>query len=259
MRIVHTTGRYLAPPLILVALLVLLWHFAISVGAGAGLVPGPAQTWHRAVELISTAWVNTSQQVGIGRHLLASLGRVVAGFALATLFAVPVGIAMALNPVTYRAAEPIVQVLKPVSPLAWLPIGLALVQNPNGTALFVIIMSAVWPALVATFAAVRSVNPTYLNLAATLEVRPLTRVTHIIIPAALPGIITGLRQSLATSWLVIIAAEMLVGRTGMGYFLWNEWNRLSLDSIFVAILLIGCVGVILDRSIAAVQHLIPSQ
>jgi nitrate/nitrite transport system permease protein len=124
--------------------------------------------------------------------------------------------------------------------------------------LFVIFISALWPVLLNTIEGVRNINPLYINLARTLEANPLTRIRKILLPAALPSIISGLRLSLSTSWLVIIAAEMLVGGRGMGYFVWNEWNKLNIPSIIVAIVIIGLVGLVLDRAIVALQKLVPN-
>jgi nitrate/nitrite transport system permease protein len=154
-----------------------------------------------------------------------------------------------------KAVDPFVQVLKPVSPLAWLPIGLALLKDSEMTSIFVIFMSALWPVLLNTITGVRSVPPQYLALAQTLEARRSTVVRKVLFPAALPNIVTGLRLSLGISWLVIVAAEMLIGGRGIGHFLWNEWNNLNVASIIVAILMIGFVGLILDQGLRRLEGL----
>jgi nitrate/nitrite transport system permease protein len=201
-------------------------------------------------------YVEGVNSVGIVWHLLASLRRVLAGFLLAAAVAVPVGVLLGSLRSLGAAVDPFVQVLRPVSPLAWLPLGLALFRNSEVTAHYVIFMSALWPILLNTIAGVRGVNSNYLDLARTLEAGRLTVIRRILLPAALPSIITGLRVSLGVSWLVIIAAEMLVGGRGMGYFVWNEWNNLNVPSILVAILLIGLVGLLLDRTISILERLV---
>ena len=154
------------------------------------------------------------------------------------------------------AVDPVVQVLRPVSPLAWLPLGLALLKDAENTAVFVILLSALWPILINTIDAVRSVNPTYINLADTIGTDWWSRIVYIWLPASLPGIITGLRLSLSTAWLVIVAAEMLIGGRGVGFFVWNAWNRLDIDAIVVAIFIIGIAGLILDHLVGALQKVV---
>jgi nitrate/nitrite transport system permease protein len=235
----------------------MLWQAAASLQLISTMVPTPAQTWTRLVEILSRpAYADGVNSVGILWHLLASVRRVLIGFALAAAIAVPAGFLLATTPVLGAAADPFVQVLRPVSPLAWLPIGLAVLQDSELTAIFVIFMSSLWPVLLNTMSAVRAVDPAYLQLARTLEADRFTVVRRILLPASLPGIVTGLRVSLGVAWLVIIAAEMLVGGRGMGYFVWNEWNNLNVASILVAILLIGIVGLALDRGLSAVERLV---
>jgi nitrate/nitrite transport system permease protein len=236
-----------------------LWAAATQGGAETSMAPTPAATWQRFTEVFSDPfYVNGMNSVGIFWHLTASLQRVLIGFGLAAAVAIPLGFALGSSKVLRWAVDPFVQILRPVSPLAWLPLGLALLQDAERTALFVIFISALWPVLLNTIEGVRNINPLYINLARTLEAKPLTRIRKIMLPAALPSIISGLRLSLSTSWLVIIAAEMLVGGRGMGYFVWNEWNKLNIPSIIVAIVIIGLVGLVLDRAIVALQKLVPN-
>ncbi|EGL84040.1 nitrate ABC transporter, inner membrane subunit [Caldalkalibacillus thermarum TA2.A1] len=192
--------------------------------------------------------------MGLGWQLLASLERVLLGFFLASLVAVPLGFMIGLSPVLARAVDPFIQVLKPVSPLAWLPIGLALLQDSERTAIFIIFISSLWPLLINTIFGVRQIPEIYLQVARLLEVSSLRLVRHILWPAALPQIVNGLRVSLGIAWMVIIAAEMLIGGRGIGYFVWNEWNNLNVANIMVAILFIGLIGIALDRLLAWVER-----
>ena len=234
-----------------------VWQFAASEGWLSDLAPTPARTLSRGVEILSdTFYRDGPSSVGIFWHIAASLRRVLTGFFLASLIAIPLGFALGRSQVLRWAVDPLMQVLRPVSPLAWLPLGLALLSDAERTSIFVIVISALWPTLINTIAAVREVNPTYLQLADTLGTSGAARIFYIWLPAALPGIITGLRMSLSTSWLVIIAAEMLVGGQGIGYFLWNQWNRLDIDAIVVGIILIGVIGLILDHLVAALQKVV---
>ena len=185
---------------------------------------------------------------------MTSLRRVLVGFLLAAAIAIPLGFLLGRLQILRWALDPLVQILRPVSPLAWLPIGLALLHDAERTAVFVIVLSALWPILLTTIDAVRHIHPTYLKLTSTLGTPLWLAVTQVWLPATLPGIITGLRLSLSTSWLVIIAAEMLVGGQGIGFFVWNMWNRLDIDAIVVAIVIIGLTGLILDHLVAALQR-----
>lgn len=234
-----------------------LWQIATTAGWLSELAPTPSGTWSRGVDILSHPFYKDGPaSVGIGWHLLASLRRVLTGFVIATLIAIPLGFLLGRSTVLRWAIDPMVQILRPVSPLAWLPIGLALLRNAEHTAVFVIVASALWPILLNTISAVRDINPTYLDLADTLGTSRWDRFRHIYFPAALPGIITGLRLSLSTSWLVIIAAEMLVGGRGIGFFVWTSWNKLDINAIVVAILIIGLTGLILDHLIAQLQKVV---
>lgn len=235
-----------------------LWQLATMGYDDGGLAPTPAASWQRLGEVLSGAFThNPPNDVGIVFHLVASLQRVLLGFGLAALVAIPLGLLLGTNRTINAALEPFIQVLRPVSPLAWLPLGLALLRDAEATAVFVIFMASLWIILINTIDGVRRVNPLYLDLARTLEATSTNRTLRILLPATLPGIVTGLRTALSTAWLVIVAAEMIVGNRGMGTFVWTEWNALQIDSIVVAILIIGAVGFVLDRSIAQLHRLIP--
>lgn len=187
---------------------------------------------------------------GIGTQLAFSIGRVLLGFILAALVAVPLGFVIGMSPLVYKALDPFIQVLKPISPLAWMPLALYTIKDSDISAIFVIFICSLWPMLVNTAFGVANVRRDWLNVARTLEVSRLRTAFQVILPAAAPTIMTGMRISVGIAWLVIVAAEMLVGGTGIGYFVWNEWNNLSIANIISAILLIGLVGMLLDTLLA---------
>lgn len=191
---------------------------------------------------------------GIGLQLLYSLGRVVMGFGLAVLVAVPLGFVIGMSPLMRKALNPFIQVLKPISPLAWMPLALYTLKDSNVSGVFVIFICSVWPMLINTAFGVASVKRDWINVAATLEVSPMRKAFRVILPAAAPTILTGMRISMGIAWLVIVAAEMLVGGTGIGYFVWNEWNNLSLPNVIFAILIIGVVGMLLDQMFGLLQR-----
>jgi nitrate/nitrite transport system permease protein len=208
-----------------------------------------------------TAWKHLSNPVydngpndkGILIQLGYSLARVGLGFLLACLVAIPLGFVIGMSPLLRRALDPFIQVLKPISPLAWMPLALYTIKDSSASGIFVIFICSVWPMLINTAFGVASVKREWLNVASTLEVKPLRRAFLVILPAAAPTILTGMRISMGIAWLVIVAAEMLVGGTGIGYFVWNEWNNLSLTNVIFAILVIGIVGMLLDLSFAQLQ------
>lgn len=184
---------------------------------------------------------------GIGLQLFASLKRVFLGFALASLVAVPLGVLIGANSLIRRVVDPIVQVLRPVSPLAWFPIGLVALQSAPHAAVFVVFITSLWPTVVNTAVGVASVPRSYRDLARVFEFSRAQYLTRVLLPYSLSHILTGLRLSMGIAWLVIVAAEMLSGGTGIGFFVWDSWNALSLERVISAILLIGVVGLILDR------------
>ncbi len=190
---------------------------------------------------------------GIGIQLAYSVGRVALGFLLAALLAIPVGFMIGMSPLVYRALDPYIQILKPISPLAWMPLALFTLKDSDVSAIFVIFICSTWPMLINTAFGVASVRRDWLNVAKTLEVKPLRKALTVILPAAVPTILTGMRISIGIAWLVIVAAEMLVGGTGIGYFVWNEWNNLSIVNILSGILAIGLVGMVLDLAVGRLQ------
>jgi nitrate/nitrite transport system permease protein len=196
---------------------------------------------------------NGPNDKGIAIQLGHSLARVGLGFALAALLAIPLGFLIGMSPMLYRALDPFIQVLKPISPLAWMPLALYTIKDSNISGIFVIFICSVWPMLINTAFGVAGVRREWLNVAKTLEVSRLRLAFEVILPAAAPTILTGMRISMGIAWLVIVAAEMLVGGTGIGYFVWNEWNNLSLTNVIFAILVIGVVGMLLDLLFARAQ------
>ena len=199
---------------------------------------------------------NGPNDKGIAIQLAHSLGRVALGFGLACLAAIPLGFVIGMSPLLSRALDPFIQVLKPISPLAWMPLALYTIKDSAISGIFVIFICSIWPMLVNTAFGVASVKKDWLNVAATLEVHPIRKAFLVILPAAAPTILTGMRISMGIAWLVIVAAEMLVGGTGIGYFVWNEWNNLSLTNVIFAILVIGVVGMLLDLLFGQLQRMV---
>jgi nitrate/nitrite transport system permease protein len=187
---------------------------------------------------------------GIGLQLGASLGRLALGYLAASAAAVMLGVSLGLSPLLYRAVNPYIQVLKPVSPLAWMPLFLYTIKDSGQSAILVIFMSSLWPTLANTAFGVATIKRDYLNVASILQLSWPRRLATVILPAAAPAIVAGLRISMGSAWVAIVAAEMLIGGTGIGYFVWNEWNNLALTSVIFAILAIGLIGVLLDAALA---------
>jgi nitrate/nitrite transport system permease protein len=205
-------------------------------------------------QLANPFYDNGPNDKGIAIQLAYSLARVGLGFLIACIVAIPLGFLIGMSPLLRRAFDPYIQVLKPISPLAWMPLALYTIKDSSISGVFVIFICSVWPMLINTAFGVASVKREWLNVASTLEVKPLRKALKVILPAAAPTILTGMRISMGIAWLVIVAAEMLVGGTGIGYFVWNEWNNLSLTNVIFAILVIGVVGMLLDLSFARLQR-----
>ena len=235
-------------------------EYAKLLGKGAKKsegFPTPAQIGETIVKNLSEPFYDRGpNDKGIGIQLAHSLARVGLGYLLAILLAVPLGFVIGMSPLIYRALDPFIQVLKPISPLAWMPIALYTIKDSSISGVFVIFICSVWPMLINTAYGVAAVRRDWLNVAKTLEVKPLRRAFAVILPAAAPTILTGMRISMGIAWLVIVAAEMLVGGTGIGYFVWNEWNNLNLANVIFAILMIGVVGMVLDLAIGRLQKLV---
>jgi nitrate/nitrite transport system permease protein len=249
-------NRRIALMLLLPALTFLLvlavWSFVQAHIAPE--LPTPLQTWDHAKEVLSNPFYDQGpNDKGIGWQLLYSLGRVGAGFGLAALVGIPLGFLMGMSINTQRALTPLVQILRPVSPLAWLPIGLLVFKAVNPSAIFVIFITCIWPMILNTATGVKAIPQDYLNVASVIKLSKLELAGKILFPATLPYIVTGMRLSLGVAWMVIVAAEMLTGGIGIGFWLWDEWNNLSVPSIIVAIAVIGITGIVLDAIMGLVQ------
>jgi nitrate/nitrite transport system permease protein len=224
---------------------------------GKSAMPGPLDVAAKIFEHLQRPFYdNGPNDKGIGIQLAFSIARVAAGYLLAVAFAIPIGFLIGMSPLMSRALDPFIQVLKPISPLAWMPLALYTIKDSGLSSIFVIFICSLWPMLINTAFGVAAVRREWLNVARTLEVGTLRRAFTIILPAAAPTILTGMRISIGIAWLVIVAAEMLVGGTGIGYFVWNEWNNLSITNVITAILVIGLVGMVLDQVLARLTRLV---
>lgn len=235
-------------------------EYAKLAGPGASgvqksAIPSPVEVARRAVELGTRAFdTENANDQGIAIHLAASLGRVFLGYVLAVLAALPLGFVLGMSPTLYTALNPFVQILRPISPLAWMPLALYTLRDSTASAIFIIFICSVWPMLINTSFGVANVRQDWLNVADVFGLGAWKRIWKIILPAAVPMILTGMRISIGIAWLVIVAAEMVVGTSGIGYFVWNEWNNLQISSMIVAILLIGAVGLVLDQMLAGLTR-----
>ena len=222
---------------------------------GKSAMPGPLEVGAKLWDLLAHPFYDKGpNDKGIGIQLAYSIGRVLTGYGLAALVAIPLGFLIGMSPMMNRALDPFIQILKPISPLAWMPLALYTIKDSSLSAIFVIFICSLWPMLINTAFGVSSVRKDWVNVAKTLELGPRRTAWRVILPAAAPTILTGMRISIGIAWLVIVAAEMLVGGTGIGYFVWNEWNNLSITNVINSILLIGVVGMILDQIMGRIQH-----
>ncbi len=244
----------------LVGLMVVVGLWAFISHTVAAFLPNPIQTLTRSWDLILHPFFdNGPNDKGLGWQVLYSLGRVGLGFTLAMSIGIPIGIMLGLSATLRKMWDPLVQVLRPVSPLAWLPLGLATFQAATPAAVFTIFITALWPILLNTATGVQQVPKQYIQVGRILRLSRHKMVMRILIPAALPHILSGLRVGLGVAWLVIVASEMLTGGIGIGFFVWDEWNNLSLEHIILAIWVIGLVGLVLDRLMLAVARRISYQ
>lgn len=242
-------------PLLGFAFLIVLWWLVATFATN--LLPTPWQALVDNMDYILHPFYRRGPgDLGIGWLLLASLRRVFTGFVLGSLVAIPIGFWIGTSRRAMMAINPIIQLLRPVSPVAWLPIALAVFNLANPSAIFVIFITSLWPTVINTALGVSSVSKDYLNVAQVLEMPRWRQIFKIILPASLPYIFTGLRISLGIAWLVIVAVEMLTGGIGIGFFVWDEWNRLSLSSVFLAVFIIGLTGLVLDLLLVKFQQLV---
>ena len=240
------------PPVLSMALLIGLWGLATQKG---GSFPTPAATFDAAVQLFSDPFYrNGPNDQGIGWNILNSLGRVGVGFGLAALVGIPLGFIIGRFEFANRMVSPLIALLKPVSPLAWLPIGLLAFKSANPAAIWTIFICSIWPMVVNTAVGVQRVPTDYLNVARVLKLSEWKVITRILLPAVLPYVLTGIRLSVGTAWLVIVAAEMLTGGVGIGFWVWDEWNNLNVAHIIIAIFVIGIVGLLLEWALMALAR-----
>jgi nitrate/nitrite transport system permease protein len=224
---------------------------------GKSAMPGPAEVGAKIWEHLKDPFYDRgTNDKGIGIQLAYSVARVALGYLLAVIVAVPLGFLIGMSPLMSRALDPFIQIMKPISPLAWMPLALYTIKDSGISAIFVIFICSLWPMLINAAFGVASVRREWLNVAKTLEMGSVRTAWRVILPAAAPTILTGMRSSIGIAWLVIVAAEMLVGGTGIGYFVWNEWNNLSITNVITAILFIGVVGMVLDQMMARLQRLV---
>ncbi len=235
----------LLPPLLGVLMFLGIW--ALVAGSSPNL-PGPGKTWTSAVQVFSDPFYQKGpNDQGIGWNILASLKRVGIGFGMAALVGIPVGFLIGRVAFLNGMLSPIISLLRPVSPLAWLPIGLLVFKAANPAAIWVIFISAIWPLIINTAVGVSRVPQDYLNVAKVLDLSPWKVISKILLPATLPYILTGIRLSIGVAWLVIVAAEMLTGGVGIGFWVWDEWNNLNVEHIIIAIFVVGIVGLLLEQ------------
>ncbi|HWH72778.1 MAG TPA: nitrate ABC transporter permease [Methylibium sp.] len=238
-------GWRVLPPIVGTSLLVLVWHLLTAKG---GVFPTPMAVWDAAYALFSDPFYsNGPNDQGIGWNILFSLERVALGFGLAALVGIPAGFVIGRFAVMNHMASPLISLLRPVSPLAWLPIGLLVFKAANPAAIWTIFICSIWPMILNTAQGVQRVPQDYLNVARVLNLSEWKIITRILFPAVLPYMLTGVRLSVGTAWLVIVAAEMLTGGVGIGFWVWDEWNNLNVAHILIAIFVIGIVGLLLEQ------------
>jgi nitrate/nitrite transport system permease protein len=234
-------------PVMGVLMMLIVWE---AVSNGGKTIPGPLATWQAAVTAFSNPFYNNGpNDQGIGYKIMNSLGRVGLGFGLAALVGIPVGFAIGRFSFLNAMFSPIISLLRPVSPLAWLPIGLLVFKGAHPAAIWTIFISAIWPMIINTAAGVQRVPVDYMNVAKVLNLSEWKIFTKILFPAVLPYMMTGVRLAMGVAWLVIVAAEMLTGGVGIGFWVWDEWNNLKVENILLAIFVIGVIGLLLEAGL----------
>lgn len=245
-------ARKALPPLLGLFVLLGIWYVATLKGGG---IPGPVQTWEAAAALFSDPfYLNGPNDQGIGWNVLSSLQRVGIGFGFAAVVGIPLGFLLGRSAFLAAMVNPIISLLRPVSPLAWLPIGLLVFKKADPAATWTIFICSIWPMIMNTAQGVQRVPQDYLNVARVLALSEWKIVTKILFPAVLPYMLTGIRLSIGTAWLVIVAAEMLTGGVGIGFWVWDEWNNLKVEHIIIAIFVIGIVGLILEQALILIAR-----
>jgi nitrate/nitrite transport system permease protein len=239
-------------PLVGAAAVLVVW--AIVSATLAPDLPSPLRTWRESRRYILDPFFKDGEMnQGMGRLAFYSLVRVGKGFALALAIGTPIGFLLGLSRRFHQSFDPIVQFMRPISPLAWLPLGLVIFQKSEPAAIFTIALCAMWPTVINTAVGVRSISQDYLNVGRVLRLSRTTTLRRIVIPATLPYVFTGYRLSLGLAWLVIVASEMLTGTPGVGGFLWQEYNSLVYSHIILSVLTIGAIGFVLDRLMGLVE------
>ena len=242
--------RWILPPIFGLLFLAVIWSM---IAAQTPELPGPLKTWASAVELFSDPFYDHGiNDKGVGWNILASLQRVGLGFGLAAIIGIPLGFIIGRFEFVARMTAPVISLLRPVSPLAWLPIGLLVFKAANPAAIWVIFISAVWPMIINTAVGVNKVPQDYMNVAKVLNLSEWKIVTKILFPFVLPYMMTGVRLSIGVAWLVIVAAEMLTGGVGIGFWVWDEWNNLNVEHIIIAIFVVGIVGLLLEYALTQI-------
>jgi len=240
----------IVPPLVGIALLVGIWALLTIKST---TFPTPAATFSEALKVFADPFYRKGpNDQGIGWNILFSLERVAVGFGMAALVGIPLGFMIGRFEVLNRMASPLISLLRPVSPLAWLPIGLLVFKAANPAAIWTIFICSIWPMIINTAVGVQRVPTDYLNVARVLNLSEWKVFTKILFPAVLPYMLTGVRLSVSTAWLVIVAAEMLTGGVGIGFWVWDEWNNLNVQHILIAIFVIGVVGLLLEQLLVSV-------
>jgi nitrate/nitrite transport system permease protein len=236
------------PPLLGFGLLICVWAVISAVTAGS--IPTPVETFKQAVTIFSDPFYRKGpNDQGVGWNILMSLERVALGFGLAALVGIPAGFVIGRFEFLSRMFNPLISLLRPVSPLAWLPIGLLVFKGANPAAIWTIFICSIWPMIINTAVGVQRVPQDYMNVAKVLNLSEWKIVTKILFPSVLPYMLTGVRLAVGTAWLVIVAAEMLTGGVGIGFWVWDEWNNLNVKNIIIAIFVIGIVGLILEYAL----------
>jgi nitrate/nitrite transport system permease protein len=248
-------AKVTVPPLVVLVILLAVWQLVFQ--APGSSLPPPSEVWVQSYDLIvDPFFVYGSQDIGLGWRVLTSLQRVAIGFGLAAVIGVAIGALIGQSIWMMRGLDPIFQILRTVPPLAWLPISLAAFMDSAPSAIFVIFITAIWPVIINTAVGVRNIPEDYRNVARVLQLNQLEFFARIMVPAAAPYIFSGLRIGIGLSWLAIVAAEMLTGGVGIGFFIWDAWNSSRLTDIIVALVYIGLVGFVLDRLVALVGSIV---
>jgi nitrate/nitrite transport system permease protein len=249
------TAARVVPPLIVLALLMLFWEL-VCRRAGSTLPP-PSRVFKETRELIFDPFFDRGGiDKGLFWHLSASLQRVALGYSLAAIAGIALGTLVGQSVWAMRGLDPIFQVLRTIPPLAWLPLSLAAFRDGQPSAIFVIFITSIWPIIINTAVGIRNIPQDYRNVAAVVQLNPLEFFWKIMIPAAAPYIFTGLRIGIGLSWLAIVAAEMLIGGVGIGFFIWDAWNSSHISEIILALFYVGIIGFVLDRMIAGVAKIV---